>query len=40
MGQESGRVCGLGIISLKRSPILPDVPTIAESGYPGFVASG
>jgi tripartite-type tricarboxylate transporter receptor subunit TctC len=24
----------------KRSPALPDVPTIAESGFPGFEASG
>jgi tripartite-type tricarboxylate transporter receptor subunit TctC len=30
------RVRALGISSLKRSPLLPDLPTIAESGYPGF----
>ena len=28
------RVIAVG--SLKRSPALPDTPTIAESGYPGF----
>ena len=37
---QSGRLRGLGITSAKRSPILPNVPTIAESGYPGFEASG
>jgi tripartite-type tricarboxylate transporter receptor subunit TctC len=26
----------LGVTSLTRSPDLPDVPTIAESGMPGF----
>ncbi len=26
----------LAISSAKRSPSVPDVPTVAESGYPGF----
>ena len=30
---KSGRLRGLGIATLKRSPFLPDLPTIAESGY-------
>jgi tripartite-type tricarboxylate transporter receptor subunit TctC len=30
------RVRSLAISSAKRSPSLPDVPTVAESGYPGF----
>jgi len=33
---RDGRLRPLGITSAKRSPILPDVPTIAESGLPGF----
>jgi tripartite-type tricarboxylate transporter receptor subunit TctC len=33
---QSGKLRGLGVSSLKRSPQLPDVPTIAESGLPGF----
>ncbi len=37
---KSGKLRGLGVTSLKRSPILPDVPSIAEGGYPGFEASG
>jgi tripartite-type tricarboxylate transporter receptor subunit TctC len=36
----SGRLRGLGIGTLARSPFLPDVPTIAESGYPKFEAVG
>jgi tripartite-type tricarboxylate transporter receptor subunit TctC len=37
---QAGRLRGLGITSAQRSPILPNVPTIAEAGYPGFEASG
>lgn len=33
---RDGRMRGLGVSTLKRSPALPDVPTIAESGLPGF----
>ncbi|MCI0429361.1 MAG: tripartite tricarboxylate transporter substrate binding protein [Rhodospirillales bacterium] len=33
---KSGRAIALAISSAKRSPLLPEVPTIAESGVPGF----
>jgi tripartite-type tricarboxylate transporter receptor subunit TctC len=33
---QAGRVRALGISSPQRSPTYPDVPTIAESGVPGF----
>ena len=33
---REGRVVGLGVSSLKRDALLPDVPTIAESGVPGY----
>jgi tripartite-type tricarboxylate transporter receptor subunit TctC len=36
---RSGRVRALAVGTLKRSPSLPEVPTVAESGYPGFDAS-
>jgi len=33
---KSGRVRALGITSPKRSPAVPDIPTIAEAALPGF----
>lgn len=36
----SGRLRGLAVSSARRSPILPDVPSVAEAGYPGYEASG
>jgi tripartite-type tricarboxylate transporter receptor subunit TctC len=33
---KSGRLRALGITSEKRSPLMPDVPTIAESGARGY----
>ena len=35
---KGGRVRALGVSSSKRSPALPDVPTIAEAGVPGYEA--
>jgi tripartite-type tricarboxylate transporter receptor subunit TctC len=37
---KAGKLRGIGIGSKARSPLLPEVPTIAESGYPGFEAVG
>ena len=36
---QSGRVRALAIGSAKRSPTLPNLPTVAESGLPGFDVS-
>ncbi|HUL89456.1 MAG TPA: tripartite tricarboxylate transporter substrate binding protein [Pseudolabrys sp.] len=35
---KSGQLIALGTGGTKRSPVLPDVPTIAEAGVPGYVA--
>ena len=35
---DSGRMRPLAVTSSKRSPDLPNVPTVAESGYPNFEA--
>jgi len=35
---KSGRIRGLGVSGAKRAAVLPDVPTIAEAGVPGYDA--
>lgn len=37
---QAGKLKAIGITSAQRSPSLPDVPTVAESGYEGFEVSG
>lgn len=36
---RAGRLIPLGVTSARRAPQLPDVPTIAESGVPGYDAA-
>jgi len=36
---RSGRLRALGITSSQRNPTIPDLPTIAEAGVPGFESS-
>lgn len=33
---KSGKIKVLAVASAKRSGVMPDVPTVAEAGYPGF----
>ena len=35
---RSGKLKPLAVLSAAREPLMPDVPTVAESGYPGFQA--
>ena len=35
---KDGRLRPIAVSSARRSPVLPDVPTVAESGIPGFEA--
>jgi tripartite-type tricarboxylate transporter receptor subunit TctC len=37
---RSGRIRAIAVTTLQRIPQLPDVPTIAEAGYPGFQGVG
>ncbi len=36
---KGGKLRAIAVTSLKRAPALPDLPTLAESGLPGFEAS-
>lgn len=37
---QSGRLRGIGVTGTQRFSLLPDVPTIAESGVPGYNVTG
>jgi tripartite-type tricarboxylate transporter receptor subunit TctC len=37
---QSGKAIALAVTTARRLPQMPDVPTVAESGYPGFEAIG
>ena len=37
---KAGRVRALAITSAQRSAVAPELPTVAESGYPGFEVIG
>src|SRR6476620_4533128 len=36
---QDGRIRGLAITGARRSPTVPDIPTVAESGVPGFAST-
>ncbi|QHE87797.1 Bug family tripartite tricarboxylate transporter substrate binding protein [Hydrogenophaga sp. BPS33] len=33
---QAGRLRALAVTSAQRSPLVPDIPTVAESGFPGY----
>ena len=37
---KSGKLRGLAVTTLKRSPVIPDLPTVSESGVPGYSVDG
>jgi tripartite-type tricarboxylate transporter receptor subunit TctC len=37
---EGGKIKPLAVTSIKRMARLPDIPTVAESGVPGFESNG
>ena len=37
---RSGKVRAIGVTTLKRAAVLPEVPTVAEQGFPGYEVSG
>ncbi|MFO1082911.1 MAG: tripartite tricarboxylate transporter substrate binding protein [Reyranellaceae bacterium] len=37
---ESGKLRAIGVTTTKRSPLMPDVPTLAESGLPNYDFEG
>jgi tripartite-type tricarboxylate transporter receptor subunit TctC len=37
---RAGRLRGLGVTGLQRSVVMPELPTVAESGVPGFDVGG
>ena len=36
---KAGKLRGIAVSTLKRSPVAPEIPTVAESGLPGFEVS-
>lgn len=37
---ETGKLRMLAVIGTQRAPLFPDVPTLAEAGFPGYEAAG
>src|SRR5947209_5017356 len=37
---QSGKIKGLAVTSTARDPALPDIPTVAEAGFPGLTVDG